>query len=294
MRTAVGLAVVLTCALGAVVAGQQQVRLVANIVDDEGLPPASLTAEDLRVMEDGEEAKVTRVEVIKRGVKVQILVDNGLGLGQDGMLHLRNGLNGLVKSLPQGLETTIVTTAPQPRFLVRGTTNRDTILQGAGRLTPDSSPGRFVEALNEALGRVERDKGDFHHVIIMAATTAGDRDTRSSDMQQIMQRARLGFATLHVALLDSGTLSSSDGIAQRDVGQTVAAMTNGRFDFIAAPGRLATLLPELGSDLSERHASLGNQFRITVERPAGKRGELGRLTMRARGAYSVDSVSVLE
>lgn len=292
MRAIVALAVVLTCALGVGVAAQQQISLMASIVDNDGQPPASLTAEDLRIMEDGEEAKVTRVELIKRGVKVQILVDNGLGLGQDGLLHVRNGVTGLVKSIPDNIETTIVTTAPQPRFLVRGSTNRDALLQGAGRITPDTSPGRFIEALNEALQRVERDRGEFMHVIIMAATTAGERDTRTADMQQILSRTRAGQSTLHVALLDSGHLSSSDGIAQREVGQAVTSMTGGRFEFIAAASRLATLLPEMGAQLAETHASLGNQFRITVERPAGKRGDLGRLTLRAPGAYNVVSVVV--
>jgi hypothetical protein len=219
-------------------------------------------------------------------------VDNGLGLGQDGLLHVRNGLLGLIKSLPDGLETTLVTTAPQPRFLVRATTNRDQLLQAAGRLTPDSGPGRFIEALNEALQRVERDRGDYVHVIIMAATTAGERDTRRSDIQQIMTRARQGQVSLHVALLDSGVLSSSGGVTQQEVGQAVATMTGGRYEYIAASGRLATLLPEMGAHLAEASVSLGNQFRITIERPAGKRGDLGRLTMRASGAYTVVSVAV--
>jgi hypothetical protein len=292
MRAAVGLAVVCACVMVVGVAAQQQVRLVASILDAEGQPPAELTIEDLRVMEDGEDATVTRVELVKRGVKVQIVVDNGLGLGQDGMLHLRNGVIGLIKSLPDGLEATLVTTAPQPRFLARPTTDRDQLLQAAGRLTPDTSPGRFIEGLDEALQRAERDRGEHVHVILMAATTAGERDPRSSDIQQIMARARLGHASLHLAILDSGSISSSGGVTQQEVGQAVTSMTGGRYEYIAAPGRLATLLPEMGAHLAEASVSLGNQFRITIERPAGKRGDLGRLTMRARGNYNVVSVAV--
>jgi hypothetical protein len=292
MRAVVGLAVIGVFVVVAGAGAQQQLRLVAGILDSDGQPPAELSVDDLVVMEDGEEARVTAVDLVTRGVKVQIVVDNGLGLGQDGMLHLRNGVVGLIKSLPEGMEATLVTTAPQARFLARPTTNREQLLQAAGRLTPDSSPGRFIEGLGEALQRAERDGGDHVHVIIMAATTAGERDTRSSDIQQILTRARLGHASLHLALLDSGFASSSGGVTQQEVGQAVTSMTGGRYEYIAAPGRLATLLPELGAHLAEASAALGNQFRITIERPAGKRGDLGRLTMRARGNYNVVSVAV--
>jgi hypothetical protein len=292
MRAVVGLAVIGVFVVVAGAGAQQQLRLVAGILDSDGQPPAELSVDDLVVMEDGEEARVTAVDLVTRGVKVQIVVDNGLGLGQDGMLHLRNGVVGLIKSLPEGMEATLVTTAPQPRFLARPTTSREQLLQAAGRLTPDSSPGRFIEGLDEALQRAERDRGDHVHVIIMAATTAGERDTRSSDIQQVMTRARLGHASLHLAILDSGSISSSGGVTQQEVGQAVTSMTGGRYEYIAAPGRLATLLPELGAHLAEASVSLGNQFRITIERPAGKRGDLGRLTMRARGNYNVVSVAV--
>ena len=75
------LAVVLcTTALG-VLAQQQQFELFASVVDAAGKAVDKLEPTDLRVMEAGVEAKVVKVEPVNWPVKVQLLLDNGIGLG---------------------------------------------------------------------------------------------------------------------------------------------------------------------------------------------------------------------
>ena len=75
-------------------------------------------------MEGGVEAKIVKVEPVNWPVKVQLLLDNGIGLGGQNIQSLKDGVKGLIEALPANLEVTIVTTAPQPRFLVRPTTDK--------------------------------------------------------------------------------------------------------------------------------------------------------------------------
>ncbi len=88
---------------------------------------------------------------------------------------LKDGIKGLVEALPENLEVTIVTTAPQPRFLVRPTTDKAMMIEGLSRLAPDTGAGRFVESMNEATQRIEKDKTDHFPVIIIVGHELGRR-----------------------------------------------------------------------------------------------------------------------
>src|SRR5205085_4451173 len=118
----------------------------------------------------------------------QLLVDNGIGLGGDNISHLRNGVRALLEALPPGVEVTLVATAGAPRFLVRATTDRGAIMKGLGLLAPDGGAGKFVESLNEATQRIEKDKGDYTPVIVSLATTEGDRNVLDRDVDRLTQR----------------------------------------------------------------------------------------------------------
>jgi hypothetical protein len=142
------LAVILCATAGDVRAQQQQFQLYASVADASGKPVASLEPMDLRVMEGGVEAKVVKVEPVNWPVKVQLLLDNGIGLGAGNIQILKDGVKGLIDALPDNLEVTIVTTAPQPRFLVRPTMDKAMMIEGLYRLAPDSGAGRFVESIN--------------------------------------------------------------------------------------------------------------------------------------------------
>src|SRR5689334_964457 len=120
---------------------QQQFALLATMLDPQkGTPPETVAPADVHVTEDGTEAKVVKVDVAVRTVKVQILIDNGTGIGQN-LTEVRNGIRGLIEALPPDVETTLVTTAPQPRFLVKATKNREELLKGVDRFTFDTGTG---------------------------------------------------------------------------------------------------------------------------------------------------------
>jgi hypothetical protein len=275
------------CAAG--LRAQQQFKLLATVLDPgKGTPVETLAAADVHVLEDGAEAKVVNVEAVVRVVKVQVLIDNGVGIGQN-LSELRNGVRGLLESLPPDTEATVVTTAPQPRFLVRATKNRDELLKGVDRLTPDSGAGRFTESLTEAAERANKEKDTFT-VLIAAGTTSGDRDIRDVHTKRLLEQVRGRPMIVHV-LMYSGERSATGGGAQIEVGQVVTKMTGGRYEFINTMTRYASLMPELGAEVAKQIAGNSRQFRITVQRADGKSGSLGKLGMSA-GAGTVASVQV--
>ena len=283
---------VILCAAAGDVRAQQQFQLYASVADASGKPVASLEPTDLRVMEGGVEAKVVKVEPVNWPVKVQLLLDNGIGLGAGNIQILKDGVKGLIDALPDNLEVTIVTTAPQPRFLVRPTMDKAMMIGGLSRLAPDSGAGRFVESINEATQRIEKDKTDHFPVIIMSGTSSGDANVLDRDVKRIFERIEKKPTTVHVVLLNSTSGSASGGANQTQVGMAVTQATRGRYESIAAPTRLATLLPEIGKQVAASVQKMSHQFRLTVERPAGAKGDVGQVGAGARSGLVVQGLSM--
>jgi hypothetical protein len=270
------------CASARDAGAQEQFQIYASVADVTGNGVKSLDLADIRVLEGGVEAKVVKVEPVSWPVKVQLLLDNGVGMGGGNIQILKEGVIGLIKALPDNLEVTIVTTAPQPRFLVRPTTDKAMMIEGLSRLAPDSGAGRFVESMNEATQRIEKDKTEHFPVIIMVGTSSGDANVLERDVKRIFERIQKKPTTVHVVLLNSTTGSASGGANQTQVGMAVTEATRGRYESIAAATRLATLLPEFGKEVAGSHAKMTNQFRLTAERPAGAKGDLGQVSAGAR------------
>ncbi|HET9362773.1 MAG TPA: hypothetical protein VFO58_23650, partial [Vicinamibacterales bacterium] len=119
------------CAAVAGLGAQQQLSFLATVTDPAtGVAVEALNPADVRATEDGATLKVLKVESVKRTVKVQLLIDTGLGIPAESVTQLRAGVRGLVEALPPDMEITLVTTSPQPRFLVRNTKNREELLKG--------------------------------------------------------------------------------------------------------------------------------------------------------------------
>jgi hypothetical protein len=190
-----------------------------------------------------------------------------------------------VMAMPDGIEMSLITTAPQPRNIVKPTTDRQAIIQGIDRITPDSGAARFVEALNEAAGRVDKEKGNyFPVVVILGSTTAEGSQVLERDVQRMLQRFSDRAATVHVIMVSTGSRSEStlSGANQTNIGIAVSKQTGGRYEAIAASTRLATLLPEIGAQVAKSHARQSHQFRITFQRPNGASGAIGEIGVSSR------------
>lgn len=290
MRTRLGLILLVIPLMVAGVQAQREFQFFVSMVDASGMPVATLAPSDLDVRESGVSGKVVRVEPIDWPVKVQILVDNGAGIGAENLTPLRNGVRGLLEALPDGVEVSLLSTAPQPRFLVRPTTDRQALLKGVDVLVPDNGAARFVEGLNEAAQRVEADEGNHFPVIVAVGSTAVEGgNVNQHDVERTLQRLGARAATVHVVMFSStsrGTLNIS-GAAQTDIGIAVAKMTGGRYENITAGTRLATLLPEIGDQVALSHARQSRQYRITFERPGPATGPVGEITLGARPGTTV-------
>jgi hypothetical protein len=279
-----GLVGALACVTAVGLRAQNTLTFFASVVDDKGTPVAALTPEDLKVAENGVEGKIVKIEPIDWPIKVQLLIDNGTGMDQ-ALVQIRNGVKGFVEALPDGIETSLITTAPQPRFIVRPTVNKQAIIQGADRIAPDSGAARFIDALNEAAARIDKEKGNyFPVVVIVGSTTADGSSFVERDVQRMLQRFSDRAATVHVVMLSTGAQSAGSvaGANQTSVGDAAAKTTGGRYDNIAAMTRIATLLPEIGAQVAKSHLRQSRQFRITFQRPSGASGPLGQVGAATR------------
>jgi von Willebrand factor type A domain len=283
----VGLVGAWVCLTAAGLYAQNTMMFFASVVDDKGVPVATLAPDDLKVAENGVEGKIVKVEPIDWPVKVQLLIDNGTGMDA-ALVQIRNGVKGFVEALPDGIEMSLYTTAPQPRNIVKPSTDKQALVQGADRIVPDSGAPRFIEALNEAAARVDKDKGNyFPVVVILGSTTAEGGSFMERDVQRMLQR----FAersTVHVIMYTTGAQSARAvaGANQTAVGDAVAKNTGGRYDNIASANRLATLLPEIGAQIAQSHARQSHQFRLTFQRPNGASGALGQVGAQVRAGLT--------
>ena len=91
-------------------------------------------------------------------------------------------------------------------------------------------------------------------------------------------------------VVDAG--SASGGANQTQVGMAVTQATRGRYESIAAASRLATLLPEIGKQVAASVQKQSHQFRLTVERPAGAKGDVGQVGAGARSGLVVQGLSM--
>lgn len=285
---AVGVAV---CLASAVSQAQQQVQVFGSIVDATGAAPATLEPGDVRVIEGGVELKTVKVEPVTGWpTRLQVLIDNGVGIGGENISHVRNGLKGLIEALPAGVELAVYTTAPQPRNIVKATSDKAAMSKGVDLLSPDSGAGRFIESLNEALQRIEKDKTNHFPVIVTIGTSAGDRNVMDRDVERIQKRILDKPTTVHVAILSLTGRTAGGGAIQGEVGIWAAKTTRGRFENLASPSRLATLMPEMGAQVAASHQKQATQFRVTVERPDPS-APVGGVSMGTRAGLKVVGLS---
>jgi hypothetical protein len=260
------------------VLAQRQFQFFAHFADPAGKPLVGVTETDIAVQEDGADGKVLRIEPIDWPIKVAILIDNGTG-SSERLNHTREGVRGLIQALPPGVEISLQTTSPQPRFLVRPTTDKGAVLSGVNLITPDSGAGRFVEGLIEASARFEKERADkekgnfFPVIVIVGSLTAEGSSIRDRDVQRLFQQLAARAMTTHVVMVGSTNNSGTPNVGNAiQIGINATKQTGGRYESIAATTRLTTLLPEIGTQVARSHEQQRAQYRITFERPEGKSG----------------------
>jgi hypothetical protein len=269
MRRLPVLAVLLVGALWAVeprLLAQKQGQLFISLVGPDGTPGGDLDVGDVKIAEDGVECKTVKVEPIDWPIKVQILVDNGT-VNTNPINPLRDGLTALFAQIPEGVEVSVYTTAPQPRPITKPTTDKAQLLKDMSRIAPDSGAGAFFDALFEAASRTDKDKTPHFPVILMVGSDFGRVNMNDRDFQTLQQIILKKAMTVHIIVkAGNAGVGSSGGAAQTEIGLAVTKLSGGRYENITTTTRLATLLPEIGKKIAESAARQRHQFRITYER----------------------------
>jgi hypothetical protein len=223
------------------------------------------------VLEDGIKRETLKVEPINWPIKLAVLVDNG-AIANNALVQLRNGLRAFFEALPDGIEMSLVTLNPQPRAVVRPTTERQKLIRGVDLITPDSGAARFAEGLLEAVNRFDKDKSDHFPVIMMVGADGPEGSTfRERDVERLSQKITENAVTVHVLMMSLGgdRTSATSGALQVQLGLALTEQTGGKYESIVAVTRLPTLLPEFGELIAKSHVRQSHQYRITYQRPAG-------------------------
>jgi hypothetical protein len=270
-RVQTGISIVLVL-LGAVVADAQQLRQAwVRVADSTGAPITGLSANKFTVIEDGVNCRTLKADPIEWPTRITVLVDNG-GKSSDYLSNLRNGLYGLIKEMPSDVEMSLLTLAPQPRWVVRPTKDPQQLARGVGLITPDAGSGKFFDGLLEAADRAAKDNGSFFPVFVMAVSMFGNSDPPLENQYQRMQKELIDrAATVHFVLLSVSSESGAQvtGAFQTNVGNRVATLTGGRYENISAASRLDTWLPEIGKRIAQSAAKQKYEYRLIYESPKG-------------------------
>lgn len=250
---------------------QQTQQLFLSMLDPSGAPVTDLRQDEVTVLEDGMKRETLKIEPINWPIKLAVLVDNG-AFANSGLVLLRNGLRAFFETLPDGIEMSLVTLNPQPRAVVRPTTERQKIIEGVDLITPDSGAARFAEGLLEAVNRFDKDKSERFPVIMVVGTDGPEGSSfRERDVERLSKKITENAITVHVVMLSMGgdRASAASGALQVQLGVALTEQTGGRYEGIAAATRLSTLLPEFGERIAKSHLRQSRQYRITYVRPAG-------------------------
>jgi len=243
-------------------AAQKTKQIFLRVAGANGAPVTDLKAAEVKVLEDNVLCKVLRVEPAGP-TKLQVLADNGQ-LNTDPITNLRDGLQKFFEKLPEGVEASLYTTAPQGRAIVKSTSDRKKLIDGIGLIAPDRGAGAFFESLLDAVDRVDHDKAPGLPTIVVIGTTAGAEKTADLDGPEIQQKVVKDGIRIDVVITMSGISTGNTG-TQREFGLSMAKQSGGDFEDIRTNARLATLLPEMAERIAQSAVIGQSQYRVIYE-----------------------------
>lgn len=274
------LAGLMVCGAVSLVAQPQQFQFVVSATDASGKPVAELKPDDMLVSENGARVAVSKIEPYALPLKVTVTVDNGSDT-VDALGHIRSGLKGFVEALPSDLEVTLISTSPQPRTVVKPTTDRAQILRGVNGFAPETDQRpRFTDALVEFGQRLKKEERDlksgkikrYTPVLVMVSTAANEQtsyepnEIQSAVSTIVSHRGRVFVVITTTKVGDVDQLQDINRNRQAMIAGPVTKATNGRFETLATSIALTKLLPEWGTFLSSLHTRQSSQFIVTVQR----------------------------
>jgi len=257
------------------VATQEQFQFVVSARDADGRALMDLQRDEIVMTEDGIANEIVKVEPFHVPVKLTIAVDNGI-LSRDALAHYRSGLEGLVKALPLDIEVGLLTMAPQPRFVVAPTLDRNRVRRGINGFAPEEATPRFADTLVEFSKRLQDEftrtrRFDSLPILVVISTTSSEH----TSYQNAQIRSAMGFLETRKTRVYFTMTTTTQGTQGQQplLGIALAKATRGRYEALANSSRLATLLPEFGAEIAALHKQHDNQLRVTALRE-GVKGQI--------------------
>ena len=249
--------------------GSRTFQFAVSATDAAGAPVTDLKPDEVVMTENGVRQQVVKVEPLSVPIKLTLVIDNGVD-STDALVHYRAGLTGLVEALPPDVEITLITIAPQPRAVVRPTTDRAQVLRAINGFAPEQAAPRFTDALVEFSQRLQREVKDkkvplYVPVMVMLSTTSVQQtsyeppEVTKAVNFLVSRRARLNMIVMSTRTGQATSPETLNASVQAIIGIPVVKATNGRYESLAVSSRLATLLPEWGKDLAALHQRQSNQ-----------------------------------
>jgi hypothetical protein len=266
---------------------QQPIQIFLSAVDIDAKPVVDLKEEEIDIQVDGVACPIARFEAINWPTKLTVMVDNS-AVFNDSLRQLRESLRAFFNQIPPGMEVSLISTAPAPRFVYKAGNDRVKLMSSIDLLTPDSAAPRFIDALAEAADRAAKEKAgkeikNFFPVFFIVGNNGVEgSNPRDYQVNKLFKQTLESAATVHVVMLSSSSrqLDIGTGTNQIEVGLKLTQLTGGRYEAIAAQTRLTSLLPEFATQIARSQVRQSNQYRITCQPPAGSKPQ--RITAATR------------
>jgi hypothetical protein len=281
--------------VGACVAmsAQEQSAIYLFASDAKGTPILSLKETDIAIKEDRGSSSIVSIRRFGWPLKITVLVDNGPRTA-DALVHYRSGLKKFFAGLPHGVVVSLIATAPNPRWLIRDSTDSVQIAKAVSLITTDDNLARFSDALIEYARRLDNEfRGisveqlpPYLPVLVSLATTHQDGSLvlREANLRMITSLRKHHVWTNMIMISPNRSANEPAGlpIVEYDEGQNaeiakaVQEVTNGRYIPLTGSGTsaLTSILPDLAQAISSRYIRQMTQHRIVMERPPGVTGPM--------------------
>lgn len=289
-----------------------QIHMV--VLDKEGVPVLDIPPSDVRIEEEAGPGTVLSVSRVGWPLKLTVLVDNGPGTA-DALVHLRNGLNSLLDGIPRQIPVSLIATAPNPRWLIRESTDPIQLKRAVGRLVPDEGLGRFSDALGEYAARLDREFQQVEEglppylpVLVSVATINADGSEvlreRNEKMLLSLRKHRVWTNMIMVTPSrglnvegDVSNIGANEG-QNAEIAHLVQQVTGGSYVPITGSGTSAlasNILPSLAQVIAFRYLKQMTQHRVLFDRAPGAAGPMKNFSLTlvnhpgARVIASVDA-----
>ncbi len=274
---------------------QEQATVYLFAADGKGAAVLDIEPSDIAIREDVGASTIVSIRRFGWPLKVTVLVDNG-PTTSEALGHYRTGLKKFFDGLPPGVPVSLIATAPNPRWLIRETTDKVQIQKGLSRLTTDEGLGRFSDALIEYADRLSEEFRNvskermqpYLPVLVSIATTHADGSlVRRESLVKMITALRKHRVWTHMIMMSTVGRSATepggapaiepDGGQNAEIAKAVQENTRGTYVPVtgwATSALSSKILPELAEEILFRNLKQMAQHRVVMERPAGAKGPM--------------------